>query len=345
MQDPSAINLAVGQPNFQPPQKIMDALHLSAEKQYGYTPTEGITELQQAIQQKLQRENKTSVEKVIVTTGAIEAIFDSLLAHLKRNDEIILFSPHYQKYCTVPNLFNVIIKHVPLTKEKRPDVSALENIITSKTKIIILNSPNNPTGIVYSSDEIKHIIEHVEKNNLLLISDEVYEKYVYDGKKHLSPGCFSKNVLTINSLSKTYGLPGLRLGYLAGTSELIDPVIPIHRSNTTCSPYSVQMAALTAFSDTFNIPDLHSFSLKRKRTMEILDENSITYIHPEGTFYLYIHVPKSSLKIAAQLLEKKVLVMPGEIYHDTHPFIRISYAVNSNKLEQGLQVIKRIISL
>ena len=339
MQDPSYINLAIGQPNFKPPEDILKTLKEKIGSHTGYTDIEGLPKLRNQIKKKLLVENKIKTEKVIVTNGAVEAIFDSMLTHLKSHSEIILFSPHYGKYVTAPNIVGAKIKTIPM-KNKRPDLETLKHSITKNTKMIIVNSPCNPTGIVFSKDEIKQLTELVEKFNLILLSDEVYEKYVYDGKQFISPGMYSDRVITINSFSKTYGFPGLRLGYLAGTSDLVDPILKIHMSNTTCSPYNSQMAAITAMKLGYNSFDLSSFDKRRKIVMKFLDEYKINYIYPEGAFYFYIYVDEDSAKLSTKLFDKKLLVMPSKLFCDNSNALRISYAIDIKKLEKGLKILR-----
>jgi len=338
-QNVDSINLAIGQPNFKPPECVLNELKKNIGSYTKYTDVEGLPELRALIQKKLIIENKIKAEKIIVTNGAVEAIFDTMLTYLNRDSEIILFSPYYGKYKTVPKLFGSKIKKISLNNNNRPDFETLKQSITKKTRMIIVNSPCNPTGVVFSRDEVKRLIEIVEKHDLILLSDEVYEKYVYDRKEHVSPGQYSDNVITINSFSKTYSLPGLRLGYLAGTSNLVDPILDIHMSNTTCSSYASQMAAIRALKLKKNCFDLSSFDRRRKLSMNILNDNEIEYIYPEGAFYLYIYVHQDSVSLAQRLLNNKLLVMPSKLFGDVHNAVRISYATDKETLEKGLELL------
>jgi len=338
MKDPNSINLAVGQPDFRPPQEMLNVLKENIDTNMGYTDIEGLPELRDRIKKKLQKENKIKTEKIIVTNGAIEAIFDSMLMHLKSDSEIILFSPYYGKYTTAPNIVGAKLKTIPM-KNNRPDLEALEHGVSKKTKMIVLNSPCNPTGVVFTRDEIKRLVEIVEKYDLILLSDEVYEKYVYDETKHISPGRYSDRVLSVNSFSKTYGFPGLRLGYLAGSLELVSPIVNIHMSNTTCSSYMSQKAAIAAIKSNNNSFDISIFDKRRKQIMKILDEIGIDYIYPEGTFYIYIYVNEDSVRLSNKMLDKKLLVMPSNLFGDKNNAIRISYAVNDEILKKGLEIL------
>lgn len=343
IKNPNSINLAIGQPDFKPPQVMLNVLKENIDTNTGYTDIKGLPELRELIKKKLQKENKIKTEKVIITNGAIEAIFDSMLTHLKSDSEIILFSPYYGKYTTVPNILGTNIKTISM-KNNRPDLEILEHNVSKKTKMIVLNSPCNPTGIVFTKDEIKHLVEIVDRHDLILLSDEVYEKYIYDGKKHISPGKYSDRVITINSFSKTYGFPGLRLGYLAGISKLIDPIINTHMSNTTCSSHMFQKAAIATMKSNKNSFDLSVFDTRRKQIMKLLDQNNISYIYPEGTFYMYIHINEDSVKLSNKILDKNLLVMPSKIFGDNKNALRISYAVNDGILKKGMEILIPFLS-
>lgn len=341
LQKKNIINLGVGQPDFKPPKHILNAFRKSISEYTGYTPIDGLPELKKLIIKKLRRENNIKAEDVVVTSGAVEAVFDSILGHLKHDNEIILFLPYYGKYATIPNIIGADVKTVAL-KNNRPNIAELEKKITKKTKMIVLNSPGNPTGIVFSKDEIKQLTEIVDKNDLILLSDEVYEKFVYDGKKHISAGSFSDRVITINSFSKTYGFPGLRLGYLAGSAELVEPARFIHTSNTTCCPYSSQKAAISALKGKCPV-DLKLFDKRRKLIIKHLNNIGADYIYPEGAFYVYIYTKKDSKVLSNKLIDKGILTMPNHLFGDDKNAIRISYAVEFKKLEKALNILDLLI--
>ena len=340
--DKTSINLAVGQPDFKPPQHIIKAFKDNIEVNTGYTPIQGIPVLRQEIQKKLRRENNINAEEIIVTTGAIESIFDIMLTYLKPKDEIMLFTPSYNKYRSIAEILGSTIKNISL-KNNRPDIFNLKQSITKKTKMIIINSPNNPTGIVFSSEEIKHIVDLAEKNNIICISDEVYEKYVYDQAQHISPASISNTVITVNSFSKSFGFPGLRMGYLAGSSDLINPILKTHMSNTTCSLFAAQMAAVTALQLKTPIFNIEVFDMRRKYVINKLNEMGLSYIYPEGAFYVYIYIDKNSLDFAYLLLKNNVLCMPSQLYGDHQNALRISYAVDIDLLKKGLTILGNVL--
>lgn len=340
MQQKEMINLAVGQPDFKPPAFLLDAYKKNIGVNSGYTSVVGLIELRELITKKLQKENNFKPEKVLITTGAAEAIFDTMLTYLSQGSEVILFSPYYYRYATTARILGAKVTTIDL-KNGRPNLDNLENKITNKTKIIVLNSPSNPTGIVYTEEEIKKIVKIVEKYNLLLISDEVYEKYLYDNAVHISPASISRRVITINSFSKTYGFPGLRLGYLAGYAELVDPIIATHVANTTCSPYSSQMAIIEAMKQGYDFFNIASFDERRKIILETLDDLSLAYIYPQGAFYIYVYIHQNPLEFVKKLMKEKILVMPGNLYEEKSVAIRLSYATDKQKLRKGLEIFKK----
>jgi len=334
------VNFAVGQPDFKPAKEIIDAYKNNIETHTGYTPIQGLPILQKVIKQKLLKENKISVEEVLITTGAIESIFDIILTYLKPNDGLILFTPSYPKYRSIAERLNVHIKNIPL-KKNIFDISLIEKSITKKTKMIILNSPHNPTGIVFSEDEIKQICEIAKKYKILLISDEVYEKYLYENAIHFSPARINNNVLTINSFSKTYGFPGLRIGYVAGPKTLIKPVITTHQSNTTCSFYAAQLAALAALQLEKPPFDINIFDQRRTYLIKQLEQMGLSFIYPKGAFYIYVYIEENALNFCYKLLKDNLLVMPSTFYEHENKAIRLSYAVNMECIEKGLSILHK----
>lgn len=341
---PGAINLAVGEPRFAPPKAMIDALKQHAGTEFGYTPVKGLPELREAIQGKLKRENGVDTEDVLVTAGAIEAIFDSLIAHLPRGSEALLFAPHYGKYATPVSLAGATLRAVGL-KDGRPDMDAFNAAVKDNTKVIIHNSPANPSGIVFTEDETKRLAEIAEERDIVIVSDEPYEKFIYDSKmRHFSPGKYTANALTINSFSKTYGFPGLRIGYMAGRKELIRPAAAIHTSNTTCCPYGMQKAAVAALESGFT-PPLDSLREKRALVISSLESAGIEFLRPQGAFYAYAFIGKKDEQYVCQaLMAQGVLVMPGAMFGGTRPAVRICYTEDEDRLERGLAALASAIA-
>jgi aspartate/methionine/tyrosine aminotransferase len=339
MRDPQAINLAVGQPCFPPPPQIAEALKSSAGGYAGYTETEGLPELRKAIKAKLLRENRVRAKEALVTAGAVEACFDFALSRLSPGSEAITLSPHYGKYETPARIARAKLKKIPL-KKWRPDLDALERAITKKTRLITINTPNNPTGLVYTEEELKRIAEAAERHGVPILADETYEKFAYGGRRHVSLARFTTLAATANSLSKTYGFPGLRLGYLAGAEELILPAREIHASNTTCLPEFTQKAALAALRSGFS-PPASEFESRAKLAASILGEAGIFHLPCEGAFYAYAYV-RDARALCASLLREKVLLMPSAMFGDEKQAVRICYAAPPEKLEAGLRALSRL---
>ncbi|MBU2477346.1 pyridoxal phosphate-dependent aminotransferase [Candidatus Micrarchaeota archaeon] len=336
------INMAVGEPNLKLPETVTESLAKNFSLSQNYSSPEGIPELRKLIQKKLKTENKIKAEKTVITNGAIEAIFDLLLAHLKQGSELLLFSPYYSKYNMVPLLNNCKVKKIPFQKN-RPDFELLEKTISNKSKVILLNSPHNPTGTVFNKEEIKELVEITEKHSLILISDEVYEKFVYEGKKHISPARFSSDVIIVNSFSKTFSMPSLRLGFMTGPEDLINPALKIHLCNVSCTSSISQNIGIKLLKKCKNFPDLSELNNKRKFVIKTLQENNIDFIFPEGTFYIYIFTKKNSNNIFNKLKRNGVLIMPNKIFGNNKNAIRISYSIPQEELEKAIAVIIKTI--
>lgn len=336
-----SVNLAIGEPDFGPPPALLEAWKEHVEVNAGYTPISGLPLLRQRIKDKLRVENHVRAEKVVVTAGSAEAIFDTMLAHVSPESEVILFSPCYRKYAVVADCIGARVRRIPLVAG-RPPVAELEHYISEKTGMVVVNSPSNPTGAVYSREELKHLAEIVDAHEVVLLSDEAYEKYVYGGRTHHSPGKFSDRALTIQSFSKTYGFPGLRLGYVAGSQKLVEPVLDVHASNTTCCPYAAQQAAVKAMEGPCPV-DVSSFDERRRLVLQFLDRIEADYIYPEGAFYVYVYTPGDSLRISTRLMERGILVMPHVLFGGERDAIRISYAIRSDILERGIRQVMRYL--
>lgn len=347
------INLSVGQPDLDPPPVVKDAL--KGVKNFRYTHSDGMPELRKAISEKLRKENgiHVSEDEVIVTCGGEEAIIATALTYLNPGDNVILFSPYFSGYTFASLIPNANIKEVPFIEKRAGiDFDTLERTINKKTKMIILNSPNNPTGGVVKGKDIEGLVSFAEDKDLLLVSDEVYEKIIYEGG-HVSPASYSdKNVLTVNSFSKTYCLPGIRVGYIAGRKDLIEPIKMVHLALTACAPSISQRVALACLRykkrEEYIAGNLSTFRRRRNLLKKLLEENNLDSWKMEGAFYAYVTLPKGidGTKLSLSLVKKGVLVVPGEEFGGRKNELRISYAAPDEKIVEGIgRLVKTIKKL
>ena len=351
------ISFTAGEPDFDTPSPIKEAAKKALDEGFTkYTPTTGIEELKERITKKLKEENGLDYDKkeIIVSPGAKFVIFNALYALLDEGDEVLLPSPYWVSY---PEQIRMVGgKPVILeTKEEngfKIQIEELERAKTNRTRVLILNSPSNPTGAVYEKDELSQIAKWCIENDVFVISDEIYEKLVYD-TEHISIATFpgmKERTLVVNGMSKTYSMTGWRIGYGAGPKELIEAMGRI-QDHTTSNPTSfAQIGALKALDVVEEVKEMIS-AFKRRREIlleEISKIPNVSCIPPKGAFYAFPNVSyymekmgaSSTEELASYLLEKAgVAVVPGEGF-GARGYVRLSFAVSEEDIKEGLAKIK-----
>ena len=344
----NAINLSLGEPDFDTPLHIRDAVKKGLDEGFThYTSNKGILELREAISCKLADENKITAdpESIIVTVGASEALHISLQALINKGDEVLIPDPGFLSYDPCVKLAEGKIVPVGLQEENEFRMTA-DNVlekISSKTKAIILNSPANPTGSVMQKDDIIGIAEIAEDKNIFLISDEIYEKIIYEGK-HYSPGRYTENAITINGFSKTYAMTGFRIGYIAAKPELIEEMLKVHQYNAACASSLSQIAALEALSGPQGSVKEMRDEFKRRRNLVVkrLNEMGIKIKAPKGAFYVFPGIQNSE-EFVNEAIKKGVVIVNGASfgkYGKGH--FRISYATAYEKLVEAMNRLENI---
>ncbi|MEN8077991.1 pyridoxal phosphate-dependent aminotransferase [Clostridioides difficile] len=361
------ISFGAGEPDFNTPTNIIDAaIKAMNDGNTKYTNVNGILPLREAICRKFKDDNNLSYNpsQIVVSTGAKQSLANAFLAILNPGDEVIVPSPYWVSY---PELIGLADgKAVFVNSDKKFDYKFtkenLEEVVSEKTKAIILNTPNNPTGTVYSKDELMEIAEFAKKYNLIIVSDEMYEKLIYDGEKHISIASISQDAyertIVINGLSKSYAMTGWRLGY-CGASEKIAKLMTNIQSHMTSNVCSItQYAAIEALNGPQDKVKEMIFEFEKRRnymvnTLEGIEKLSI--IKPQGAFYIMINldeclgkaingeVIKDSMDFSAKLLEdEKVAVIPGKAF-GLDNYVRVSYATSMEAIEAGLNRIKKFV--
>ena len=357
------ISLTAGEPDFATPQSIKDAaVSAIVQNQTKYTANQGILPLREKISEKLKRENGItwSAQNILVSNGAKHSISNVLIAICNPGDEVIIPSPFWVSYPEMVLLADA--KPVILeTNEKNNfeiNPKKLEKAITKKTKALILCSPSNPTGAVYSKKTIEAIVKIVEKTNIFILSDEIYEKIIYDNLKYTSIGSYESIkdlVITINGVSKAYSMTGWRIGFAAGLKEVIDNAAKIQSQMTSCPSSISQHAALKSYSDEIVEVDLMRSEFEKRRNYFVDAINTIphvTCIKPKGAFYLFPNIKyylnkkfngktlKTSEDIVKYFIEEEKLVMvPGDSFGSKN-HIRLSYACSMENLEKAFSRLK-----
>lgn len=358
------VNFGVGEPDFDTPDHVKEAAIKAIKDGFTkYTPVGGIDDLKEAIINKFKADNNLDYakEEVLVSCGAKHSLYNIAQALFNPGDEIIIPSPYWVSYPDQA-LLNDATPVFVATYEKdnftmRPQ--DLEAKITKKTKALVLNSPSNPTGLTYNKSALEAIAEIVLRHNLYVISDEIYEKLVYDGTQHVSIASLGKEIkdktIVVNGLSKSHAMTGWRIGYTAGPKDIIKAMTNI-QSQSTSNPTSIaQKAAVAALNgpQDFIAVMRTEFDKRRKFLVEGLNAiNSVCCLNPNGAFYAFPNVSafygkkagsrqiNSSLDMAMYLLEEaKVALVHGEAFGDDK-YIRISYATSMENIKKGLERIE-----
>ncbi len=353
------LHFEIGRPDFDTPEYIKRAAERAlAEGKVHYTSNFGLMELRQAIADKLKRENHVDYKasEVLVTVGLSEAVFAVLATILEEGDEILVPDPVWLNYINVPNLLGAKAVAYGLTEETgfQMDLEEVKAKITPKTRAIVIITPNNPTGGVLSEDVLRELSEIAVQNDLMVISDEVYERLVYDGAKHISiaslPG-MKERTFTMNGMSKAYAMDGWRLGYVAAPEEYILAMNKFHQHNTTCAPSFVQAAAIAALNEEGDEVKEMVKEYQRRRDYAVKAINEIPGLHcecPKGAFYIFINCKSLKMKssdLSAFLLEEaKIALVPGDVFGPGgEGYLRMSFANSYENVAAGCEQLRKAV--
>ncbi|ANQ53525.1 aspartate aminotransferase [Thermosipho sp. 1063] len=343
-QGKDVINLTTGEPDFPTPDIIKKKAIEALEKDFTkYTDSKGIPELRKTISILLERKNISfSKDEIIVTNGGKQALFNSLLSIAEKGDEIILISPFWVSYPPMVILAGATIKILETSFENNfhPNIDKLKSLISKKTKAIVVNSPNNPTGTVYPENIIKEIADIANKNNIFVITDEVYDVLVYDGKyasltKFVNP----ENLIYINAFSKSYAMTGWRIGYVATKNKSILKRIAKIQAHSTSGINSIAQYAALGALNADNSYMIKEFKKRKDFVVKKAKELGLRFVEPKGAFYLFFEVNIDDELFCKKLLEEKlVALVPGSAFN-AKGFVRMSFA---NSLENIKKAFERL---
>ena len=362
------VSFGAGEPDFNTPKHIIDAaIRAMEEGKTKYTPTAGIIELRKAICNKFEKDNglKYDIDQILVSTGAKQCLANAFMAILNPGDEVIVPVPYWVSYPELIKMADGVPVFVEGKEENRYKytIESLENVITNKTKAIILNSPNNPTGTIYTKDELIVIAEFAKKHDLLIISDEIYEKLIYDGNEHVSIASLSDDAynrtIVINGLSKAFAMTGWRLGFVAANKEITKLMVSIQShmtSNTNSITQYAAIAALNGPDDSMKVM-VKEFESRRDFMLDMISKiKDVSVIEPSGAFYVMVNIEKylnksikgtkvtNSVEFSKAILEEdNVAVIPGAGF-GLDNYIRLSYATSKELIEKGLDRIEKFLN-
>jgi aspartate/methionine/tyrosine aminotransferase len=353
---PDVVNLGIGQPDFDTPEFIRDAAKQALDDGYTrYPPAKGFVDLRQAIARKLKRENNILAapeSDIYVAVGAMQVIFNTCLHLLNKGDEVIVIDPGYDYYSQI-RLFGGVPVAVPARESNRfkVDPDDIEAAITDKTKLMIINSPSNPTGAIFDEEILRAIAQLAMEHDLIVLSDEPYEHILFDGHQHVSIGSFdgmSERTISAFTLSKSYAMTGWRVGYTVAPPAVIDEMEKLMEhmvSGVTAVAQRAALAAIEAPQDC--VRDMVAIYDKRRRIVhEGLNAiDGIKCLKPESTFYAFPNISSfglSSWKFAEYLVkEHKVAVVPGSIFGKAgEGYVRLSFAASIEQLKEGIARIQ-----
>jgi len=362
------IGFGAGEPDFNTPKNIQQAAIKAIEAgQTRYTAASGIIELKEAVVNKFKKDNNLTYKtsQIIISTGAKQCLANIFQAILNPGDEVLIGAPYWVSYPELVQLADGVPTFVDTEESNsfKLTIESLEKAVTEKTKAMILNSPNNPTGTAYTKEELEKIATFAQKHDIIIISDEIYEKLLYGESGHISIASLSEDAynrtIVINGVSKAYAMTGWRIGYAAASEKLTSLMSNI-QSHTTSNPCSIsQYASVEALNgDQSEVEKMKQEFKKRRDFMvdKINSINNLSCVKPEGAFYVMVNISKvlnkevdgkiikDSLTFSDLLLEKeKVAVIPG-IAFGVDDFIRLSYATSMENIEKGLNRIEDFVN-
>lgn len=341
------IDLSIGVPEELTPAHIKAAgIRAIEEDHTRYTPANGVVELRKAIAEKLKQENGIPCDQdsVTVVPGLTTGQLLVYLAILDPGDEVIVFDPYYPPYPHLASAVGAHVVYVSTLPTFQPDLLALEASITNRTKVIVVNSPNNPTGAVYSETTLRKIVEVARRHNLLIISDEIYEHFVYEGS-HFSIGSIYPNTITMNGFSKEYAMTGWRIGYISGPTEVIDAINELQQYIVMSSSSVAQHAALAALA---HRPDvIEKYKQKHDYVVENLVKLGFSVQGAQGAFYVFVKAPNdlTDVEFVEEAAGQELLLVPGRAFSRLHGFVRVSYGSSFDTLQRGVKALEKLTEL
>jgi aspartate/methionine/tyrosine aminotransferase len=353
------IHFEIGEPDFDTPEHIKEAAIKALKEGYThYTPSPGIPELREAIADSIKEEFgvEYTPEEVIVTPSGKTAIFYAIVSVVEEGDEVIIPTPSFPAYESVVRFLNAKPVFVELREEDdfRLKPEYVESKITSKTKAIIINSPHNPCGSIITRSDVEGLADLALKHDLILITDDVYHKLIYDGFKHESvvsiPDVKDRTIL-INSLSKTYAMTGWRVGYIAANRELINHIIVLQNNVVSCVPSFIQKASIAALRGPQDFIKKMVEEYRRRRDVIVDGLNKIEGFScrkPLGAFYAFVNVKRIGLKdtelVEYLLKEAKVATLHGSAFgYGGEGYLRFSYATSMENIKEGLERVREAV--
>ncbi len=337
------INLSIGQPDFDVPESVQHAaVEAIRSHKNGYSVTQGAPLLREKLQARIDGDYQHTDRQLFVTSGTSGGLVLAMLALVNPGDEVIVFDPWFVMYQSLVQLAGGTMKVIDTYPDFRIDLDKVRAAITPRTRVILFNSPSNPTGVVASEAEVRSLAELAREHNLALVSDEIYRTFCFDAP-FVSPAKFNDQTLVIDGFSKSYGMTGWRLGFAHGPSEVIQAMTKLQQYTFVCAPHPLQFAAAAAM-DVDMQPYIDTYRAKRDKIVGGLRDAGYEVAKPGGAFYVFPKAPwGTGSSFVQQAIERhQLLIIPGKIFshHDTH--FRISYAASDETIDRGIAALRKL---
>jgi aspartate aminotransferase/aminotransferase len=342
LEDP--INFSIGQPDFDVPEPLkQEAIKAIRAGQNKYSQTAGDELLKRRITDRIREEFGWNNPQVLVTSGVSGGLLLVFMALIDPGDEVIIPDPYFVIYKHVINLLGGKCVFVDSYPDFELPVEAIGRAVTAKTKLIIVNSPCNPTGAVYSEEQLKKLAQMASEKDVLLLSDEIYEKFCYDGDCPSMAKYYDKTIL-MRGFGKSFAMTGWRLGYVAVhecLANVLEEMTKIQQYTFVCAPTPLQRAAIAALD--FDVSSLVSAYRKKRDALCEGLRDSFELVKPAGAFYAFAKAPgRSATEFVEKAINNNVLVIPGNVFSEKDTHFRISYATSDEKIEQGVEILRKL---
>lgn len=336
------INLSIGQPDFDVPAPIRDAACQAIQSgKNAYSPTQGIAPLLERLQADVRAQYPNQERSVFVASGTSGGLVLSMLSMVDPGDEVIVFDPYFVMYVPLIQLVGGVPVRIDTYPDFRIDLDKVRAAITPRTKMVLFNSPGNPTGVSASLDEMRGIADLCQERGIVLISDEIYSRFHFDGPFR-SPAEFNPSTVVIDGFSKSHAMTGWRLGYVHGPDPIIQSMIKLQQYSFVCAPTPLQHASLAAL-DFDMTQHYQNYKKKRDRIVEGL-RGYFEFVEPGGAFYIFPKVPSgTATEFVARCIERELLVIPGKIFSERDTHFRISFAASDETLDRGIDVLRSLV--
>ena len=335
------VDLSIGQPHFDVPEPVKSAARAAMDRgANGYTVTQGIPELRERIQKDIDKRYGHADRQVLITSGTSGGVFLAIFCAIDPGDEVVVFDPYFVMYPQLVSLAGGTPVLVDTYPDFRINAAKVEEVLSPRTKAIIVNSPANPTGIVQSADALGQLALLAKERRILLLSDEVYRSFCYDGP-FCSPAESNDQALVFDGFSKSYGMTGWRLGFAHGPAPIIEEMTKLQQFSFVCAPSIVQHAGVAAWEyDVSSI--IADYRRKRDRMYQAL-RASFDVARPEGAFYMFPRAPSGTASdFVAEAIRNNLLIIPGKTFSRQDSHFRLSYAADDVVLERGIEILNRL---